>query len=101
MGERDGQERGHQTDSGVFTALQAGHSPARISKCQRLKSARQSARGEGKQITKTLTANLQLQPPSPSSCLLPTPPRSCFHVSDGPSLGLDLDEDLEDLCVGS
>lgn len=94
MGERDGQERGHQTDSGVFTALQTGHSPARLSKCQRPKSARQSARREGKQITKT--TNLHFIPPQP-----PLPSGSCFHVSGGPTLGLDLDEDLEDLCVGS
>lgn len=48
MGERDGEERGHEADSGVFTALQAGDAPARVSKCQRPKFACQPARGEGK-----------------------------------------------------
>ena len=49
VGERDGEERGHQADSGVFTALQTGDAPARVSKCQRPKFARQPARREGKQ----------------------------------------------------
>lgn len=49
VGERDGQEGGHQADSGIFTALQAGDAAARVPKCQRPKFARQPARGEGKQ----------------------------------------------------
>lgn len=49
VGERDGEERGHEADSGVFTALQTGDAPARVSKCQRPKFACQPARREGKQ----------------------------------------------------
>lgn len=49
VGERDGEERGHEADSGVFTALQTGDAPARVSKCQRPKFACQPARRKGKQ----------------------------------------------------
>lgn len=48
LGERDGEEGGHQADSGVFTTLQTGDATARVSKCQRPKFACQSARREGK-----------------------------------------------------
>lgn len=76
VGERDGQEGGDQADRGVFTPLQAGNAPARVPKCQRSKSARQSARGEGKQDSKS--------PP-------PLPPRPSFHpTSSSPPPGLPL-----------
>lgn len=49
LGERDGEEGGHEADSGIFTALQTGDTSARVSKCQRPKFACQPARREGKQ----------------------------------------------------
>ena len=50
LGERDGQERSEQTDGGIFTPVQTWNIAARVSKCQRSKSAGQSARGEGDHV---------------------------------------------------
>lgn len=105
VGERNGEERGHEADSGVFTALQTRDAPARVSKCQRPKFACQPARRKGKQ--NFLKSILTAPPPfSYSHLSLPshhlcTPFGSSLLSGPGPSLGLHIDKDLEDLYAGS